>query len=430
MAHWRSLVLKDLSKGEKRVTFLELFFDLVFVLVITQLSQLLLDDLTPRGAAEMLFLLVAIWVAWVYTTWWTNSFDPNAVPVRLVILVMMLAGMMMALAIPAAWGDRALLFALAYVGLHVVRNGFSVVAARRLGADPNLRLGLSRLFIWSIATGALWIAGAIAGGRALVALWVVALSLEVASAYVGYWVPGLGRQQIGDRDIDPGHFAERFQLFIIIVLGESIVITGATAAALELTTPRMAAVVVAVAMASTLWWLYFNTVAARSSQDFGAASDEQARLARDAYSYTHILLVLGIMLVAIGNELVIAHPLEALDRAGLIVVVAGPVLYLLGHAAFARIMTGRVRSSRLLGAVLIVGVGVVAAGAAVSGLWTQTIVLAILVGFAVQETVVTLPDAPSPQDGSKPSAAVSDGPTPDTSTSSDDQTAEPSHRTS
>ena len=221
-------MLKDLSKGEKRVTFLELFFDLVFVLVITQLSQLLLDDLTPRGAAEMLFLLVAIWVAWVYTTWWTNSFDPNAVPVRLVILVMMLAGMMMALAIPAAWGDRALLFALAYVGLHVVRNGFSVVAARRLGADPNLRLGLSRLFIWSIATGALWIAGAIAGGRALVVLWVVALSLEVASAYMGYWVPGLGRQQIGDRDIDPGHFAERFQLFIIIVLGESIVITGAT----------------------------------------------------------------------------------------------------------------------------------------------------------------------------------------------------------
>ncbi|MFB3099473.1 MAG: low temperature requirement protein A, partial [Acidimicrobiia bacterium] len=366
-----------------------------------------------------------------YTTWWTNTFDPNAVPVRLVILVMMLAGMMMALAIPAAWGDRALLFALAYVGLHVVRNGFSVVAARRLGADPNLRLGLSRLFIWSIATGALWIAGAVAGGRALVALWIVALSLEVASAYVGYWVPGLGRQQIGDRDIDPGHFAERFQLFIIIVLGESIVITGATAAALELTTARMAAVVVAVAMASTLWWLYFNTVAARSSQDFGgAASDGQARLARDAYSYTHILLVLGIMLVAIGNELVIAHPLEALDRAGLIVVVVGPVLYLLGHAAFARIMTGRVRSSRLLGAALIVGVGVAAAGAGVSGLWTQTIILAILVGFAIQETVVTPPDAASPQDGSKPSAAVADGPTPDASTTSDDQTAEASHRAS
>ncbi len=420
-------MLKDRTQGEKRVTFLELFFDLVFVLVITQLSQLLLDDLTPRGAAEMLFLLVAIWVAWVYTTWWTNSFDPNAVPVRLVILVMMLAGMMMALAIPEAWGDRALLFALSYVGLHVIRNGFSVVAANRLRADDNIRISLLRLFIWSIATGALWIAGAIAGGRALVVLWIVALSLEVASAYLGYWVPGLGRQQIGDRDIDAGHFAERFQLFIIIVLGESIVITGATAAALELTTARLAAVVIAVAMASALWWLYFNTVAARSSQDFGAASDEQARLARDAYSYTHILLVLGIMLVAIGNELVIAHPLEALDRAGLIMVVAGPVLYLLGHAAFAWIMIGRLRSSRLLGAALVVGVGVAAAWTAVSGLFTQTIILAILVGFAVQETLAPPPEPASPQDDANPSAASRGAPTMDGSTRSDDRTTEASH---
>ncbi len=420
-------MLKDRTKGEQRVTFLELFFDLVFVLVITQLSQLLLDDLTPRGAAEMLFLLVAIWVAWVYTTWWTNSFDPNAVPVRLVMLVMMLAGMMMALAIPEAWGDRALLFAVSYVGLHVVRNGFAVVAANRVGADPNLRIGLLRLFIWSVATGALWIAGAIAGGPALVVLWIVALSLEVASAYVGYWVPGLSRRQIGDRDIDPGHFAERFQLFIIIVLGESIVITGATAAALELTTARLTAVVVAVAMASALWWLYFNSVAARSSQDLGAASDKQARLARDAYSYTHILLVLGIMLVAIGNEIVIAHPLEALDRAGLIVVVAGPVLYLLGHAAFAWIMIGRLRSSRLLGAALIVGVGVAAAWTAMSGLFTQTIILAILVGFAVQETVVSPPDAASPQDGSNPPATSAGAPTTDRSTRFDDRTAETSH---
>jgi low temperature requirement protein LtrA len=406
---------------------LELFFDLVFVLVITQLSQLLLGDLTPRGAAEMLFLLVAIWVAWVYTTWWTNSFDPNAVPVRLVILVMLLAGMMMALAIPEAWGDRALLFALSYVGLHVIRNGFAVVAAKRLGADHNLRIGLLRLFVWSVATGALWIAGAIAGGRALVVLWIVALSLEVASPYVGYWVPGLSRQQMSDRDIDPGHFAERFQLFIIIVLGESIVITGATAAALELTTARMAAVVIAVAMASTLWWLYFNTVAARSSQDFGAASDEQARLARDAYSYTHILLVLGIMLVAIGNELVIAHPLEALDRAGLIVVVAGPVLYLLGHAAFAWIMTGRLRSSRLLGAALVVGVGVAAALTAMSGLLTQTIILAILVGFAVQETLAPPPEPASPQDDANPSAATGGVPTTDGPARSDDQATEASH---
>ncbi len=136
------------------------------------------------------------------------------------------------------------------------------------------------------------------------------------------------------------------------------------------------------------------------------------------------------MLVAIGNELVIAHPLEALDRAGLIVVVAGPVLYLLGHAAFAWIMIGRLRSSRLLGAALVVGVGVAAAWSAMSGLWTQMIILAILVGFAVQETLVPPPEPGSPQDDANPSAASADGPTPDTSTPSDDQTAEASHRTS
>jgi low temperature requirement protein LtrA len=133
------------------------------------------------------------------------------------------------------------------------------------------------------------------------------------------------------------------------------------------------------------------------------------------------------MLVAIGNELVIAHPLQALDRAGLIMVVAGPVLYLLGHFAFARIMTGRVRSSRLFGAVLIVGVGVAAAAAAVSGLWTQTIILVILVGFAVQETVVTLPNPTSPQDGPNPPGATAGAPTQTGRPAPINRTAEASH---
>jgi len=376
-------VLRDHDQAEQQVTYLELFFDLVFVFAITQLSQVLLNDLTWRGVAGTFFLLVAMWLAWVYTTWWTNSFDPDVVPVRLVMLVMMLAGMMMALAIPEAWGDRALLFAVSYVGLHLIRNTFSVLAARRSGGDL---ISLLRLLSWSVVTGGLWIAGAIAGNGALVVIWVLALALELVSPYVGYWTPGLGAQRMGDRQIEYHHFTERFHLFIIIVLGESIVITGVTAAALELDAARLASVVVAFALTAVLWWLYFNAVAARSSEGLGAASGDRQRLARDAYSYTHILLVFGIMLIAIGNELLIGHPLDEFDRAGLVVVAAGPVLYLWGHELFKLLMTGSVRVVRLLGGVLIAAV-VAVVGTVLPALWTQAIVLAILVGFAIHENV-------------------------------------------
>ena len=376
-------MLRDHDQAAQQVTYLELFFDLVFVFAITQLSQVLLNDLTWRGAAGTLFLLVAMWVAWVYTTWWTNSFDPDVVPVRLVMLVMMLAGMMMALAIPEAWGDRALFFAVSYVALHVIRNTFSVLAARRTGGDD---ISLLRLLSWSVATGALWIAGAIAGNGALVVIWLIALGLELVSPYVGYWTPGLGAQSMGDRQIEYHHFTERFHLFIIIVLGESIVITGVTAAGLELDTARLASVVVAFALTAVLWWLYFNAVAARASEGLGAASGDQQRLARDAYSYTHFLLVFGIMLIAIGNELLIGHPLDEFERAGLVVVAAGPVLYLWGHELFKLLMTGSVRVVRLLGGVLIATV-VAVVGTALPALLTQAIVLAILVGFAIQENV-------------------------------------------
>ncbi len=376
-------VLRDHDQAEQQVTYLELFFDLVFVFAITQLSQVLLNDLTWRGVAGTFFLLVAMWLAWVYTTWWTNSVDPDVVPVRLVMLVMMLAGMMMALAIPEAWGDRALLFAVSYVGLHLIRNTFSVLAARRSGGD---HISLLRLLSWSVVTGALWIAGAIAGNGALVVIWVLALALELVSPYVGYWTPGLGAQRMGDRQIEYHHFTERFHLFIIIVLGESIVITGVTAAALELDAARLASVVVAFALTAVLWWLYFNAVAARSSEGLGAASGDRQRLARDAYSYTHILLVFGIMLIAIGNELLIGHPLDEFDRAGLVVVAAGPVLYLWGHELFKLLMTGSVRVVRLLGGVLIAAV-VAVVGTVLPALWTQAIVLAILVGFAIHENV-------------------------------------------
>ena len=317
--------------GEVRATFFELFFDLVYVFAVTQLSHHLLAHLTWEGAAETTFLLLAVYWAWNYTTWMTNWFDPEVVSVRLLLVFVMLASLLMAVSIPTAFEDHGLLLAASYCALQVVRNAFVVAATPRGVFHRNF----VQILAWSLVSVPLWVGGALVDGNGRWALWIPALAIDLAAPLARFWLPGMGHTPMTEWAIDPGHFAERFQLFIIIVLGESIVLTGGTAVDAGLDGPVITALLFAFASTVALWWLYFGRTATATARE-EAMHDAPGQTARDAYTYLHLPIVAGVLLAAVSDELIIAHPSDDLGTAGALVTMAGPAIYLLGLAAFGR----------------------------------------------------------------------------------------------
>jgi low temperature requirement protein LtrA len=360
-------------------TTVELFFDLVFVFAVTQLSHQILDDLTAGGVARAAFLLLVVWWAWIYTTWMANWFDPSSPAVRGVLTGVMLGSLLMAAALPEAFGDRALLFAASYVALQVGRNA---AAAWLLTRRHRLRGVFERLVVWSAASGALWLAGAAVDSDQRLMLWIAALALELAAPAAGYWLPRRGRAATTDYDIEGGHFAERCQLFIIIALGESIVVTGATAAEAGLTPTVVLCLVVAFAQTAALWWLYFGATAEQARITL-SGSDDPGRLARDAYTYLHLPIVAGIIATAVGNDLLIAEPYEAPHGMGAAMILGGPALYLLGETVFRWRMTGVTDARRVAVAALLLLL--VPVGGQAGALLLSVIVAALLTVLAVWE---------------------------------------------
>jgi low temperature requirement protein LtrA len=374
-------IIRTRAGAEQRATFFELFFDLVYVFAVTQLSHHLLGDLSWPGAAQTAFMLIAVYWAWNYTTWMTNWFDPDTAPVRLVLVFVMLASLLMSVAIPEGFGTYALLFACAYSGLQIGRNAFVVAVTPRGVFNQNFR----HILAWSLLSAPLWVAGAVVDVDAWRwALWLAALGLDLAGPLVTYWLPRAGATPMSQWQIEGAHFGERFQLFVIIALGESVVLAGATASDTGLSVDVVAALLLAFLSSTALWWLYFGELAGTVLERVrGVTADERGRIGRDIYTYLHLPIIAGIVLVAVGDELVIAHPSDDLHYAGALVALGGPALFLVGLMACAARLGEAQSQPRVVAVVALLAVVPLAARA--DGLFVAALLTAVLAVLVIAE---------------------------------------------
>jgi low temperature requirement protein LtrA len=311
--------------------FVELFFDLVFVLAVTQLSHGLLHSLNVDGVLSTTLLLVAVWWAWICTAWCTNWLDPSRGAVRTMLFAVMLAGLVMSASIPQAFETRDLSFAVAYAAIQIGRSAF-MLWALHLHSQRHFHTFL-RIFCWFLLTGCLWIAGALLDRELKYVVWTLALVLELGSPWFRYWVPGLGAARLEDWNVEGAHMAERCGLFVIVALGESILMTGAAFADLEWDPPTSAAFVTAFVGSVAMWMVYFNIGAKLGNKRITGAV-VTGNLARSAYTFLHIPIVAGVVVTAVADELVLAHPVDHAEPSTALAIVSGPALFLLGNAAF------------------------------------------------------------------------------------------------
>jgi low temperature requirement protein LtrA len=312
-----------LRGDEERVTPLELFFDLVFVLALTQCTALMAATPTWEGLAQALLVLGVLWWSWTGYAWLTSVVDPEEGAVRLVMFLAMAAFLICALAVPEAFGSEALLFAVAYGVVRVAHILLFLLASRD---DPGLRHSVVGLAIsTTIGVGLLLLAAA-TDGWVQGGLWALALALDMGGGAV---IEPSGWRLV------PGHFAERHGLIVIIALGESIVAIGAGASE-QIDVGVVVAAVLGIVVAASLWWLYFDVVAPISTRRLIAAEEGSVRnrMARDSFSYLHFPMVAGIVLVALGMKKTIAHLDEPLHLVPTVALLGGAALYLLAHVAF------------------------------------------------------------------------------------------------
>jgi len=329
----------DREKVDNSVSPLELFFDLVFVFAVTQLSHYLLAHHTLAGALQTLVMFLAVWWAWIYTAWATNWLDPGRAPVRLVLLLVMLLSMILSSSIPAAFGSAGLAFALAYVAIQVGRTLYTAWAREGLGRGSTTNM--LRATIYFAASACLWIAGGLdADPNRRLMWWLGALAIEYSGPSTFFFVPGLGRSTVADWSIRGAHMAERAGLFIIIALGEGIIVTGATFAELEPSTATVLAFVSAFISSVAMWWIYFD-VGARRGSELIEHDDRPGLIGRQVYTYGHIPIVAGIIVIAVADEQVLTHPTGHLESYFVAALVGGAILFICGAMLFKRMTSGQ-----------------------------------------------------------------------------------------
>jgi low temperature requirement protein LtrA len=311
-----------MREGE-RVSPLELFFDLVFVLALTQCTALMADNPTWEGIGQAMLILALLWWAWVGYSWMTSVVDPDDGAVRAVIFAAMGSLLIVSICIPDAWGGLALEFALAYGAVRFAQIGVFVLASQD---DPGFRRSTTGLGIGTLIGVSLLVAGSFLDGWGQAALWSLALVLDIGEPYV-FGAEGW--------KLEPAHFAERHALIILIALGESIVAIGA-GAEVSLSAGIAAAAAGGIALTAALWWIYFDVVAIVAGRRLVEAQRGrvQNEMARDSYSYLHFLMVAGIVLVALGLKKTLADVGDPLETVPAFALLGGTAIYFLGHVLF------------------------------------------------------------------------------------------------
>src|SRR5918999_1903264 len=310
-----------MDDAEKRVAPLELFFDLVFVFALTQVTLLMSDNPTWEGLGQGMLVLTALWWAWGAYAWLTNYIAADEGLERLLMFAVMGAFLVAALATPEAFGDDALLFAVAYAAarwLHIF-----IFAEANDAVDTGQ--AIVRLARTALPAPLMLIAAALLGGTAQAVIWILALAIDLGGPFV-----------VGVRgfQVSAGHFAERFGLIVIIALGESIVAIGAGLEG-EIDAGVVVAAALGLMVACGLWWAYFDVVALVAESRFRRTrGDHRARIARDAYSYLHLPMIAGIVLVALGVKKTIGDVGEPLKTAPAVALFGGVALYYAGHIGF------------------------------------------------------------------------------------------------
>jgi low temperature requirement protein LtrA len=365
-----------------RVTYAELFFDLVFVFAVTQISHTLLAHFTLLGALQVTLLFLAVWWVWVFTSWITNWLNPEKTPVRLLLFAMMLGGLVLSTSIPKAFDERGLWFAIAYATMQVGKTIFLWLSTPV--SRPRIRMNAIRIAAWLSTSAIFWIAGGIAEGQSRLALWAVALAIEYISPAVRFWIPRYGASSVADWMIEGGHMAERCALFIIIALGESVVVIGATFAELTWTSENVLAFVSALLGSIAMWWIYFHIGAETASEELSKSS-EPGRLARLAYTYLHMPIVAGIIVAAVADELVLKHPGGHSDLKTVTSAIGGPLLFLFGTVLFKYSFRGFLQLSHGAGIIALCAIAWFAGE--LSPLMLSILTTAVLIVVAMWETM-------------------------------------------
>jgi low temperature requirement protein LtrA len=344
----------------QRATFLELFFDLVFVFALTRISARAYNNLGVEvggaetwnalvGSGKTLLLLLALWFVWQGTSWTTSQYDPYHLWLQFVVINALVAGLVMGVAIPRAFSSTGLLFAVAYVVAQITRP---LVLQFVLRHHPERSLKLRMLITYSIS-GTFWIAGALVDNSLRVVLWALALALEYVAARFGWPVPGMGRSTTSRWAVVGEHLAERYQQIFLVALGETILVIGLTYSDDGGFSPAATvAFALAVATSVLLWRIYIQ----RAGQILAEAVSVSARPAAIGRSAadSHMIMVIGVVATAIGYELVIGHPLGEVPSSWLAVVLGGPALFVVGRSRFEYEVFGRVSRSRIIAVVLLV----------------------------------------------------------------------------
>ena len=377
-------LLRKRNEHEAHVSFSELLFDLIYVFAVTQLSHYLLHHLSFYGLLEMTILWFGVWLVWQHTTWVTNWFDPDTRPIRLLLFTIMVIGLFMTSALPEAFGDRGIVFAICYVTMQV---GRTLVIIFLLGNKHHLSANFKRILGWMCISGIFWIWGAFAEGNIRLLLWAIAVFTDYTSPMFGFYLPGLGRSDSSKEwTIEGHHLVERCQLFVIIAFGETILMTGDSLSEFEVwDKEKIISALVSFIASLVMWWIYFDVSSEAASRKI--MKTENPGLLGLKYHAIHVVLVGAIIICAVGDELVVSHPSGTANSMALFVLVFGPILYLGANMIYKWITCHMISRSHIIAIIALTAL--VPFSFFITMLVLNILTTLILILVAISETIVS-----------------------------------------